>query len=98
MIRRIVHMEFEPEHVPAFLELFEASCQKIRQFPGCLELTLLQDVNLVGRMTTYSLWDSAEALEAYRASELFQSTWKRTKPMSSGKPSAVSYRVVRHLP
>lgn len=98
MIRRIVHMEFQPQHVPAFLELFEASCGKIRAYPGCLELTLLQEVTHGGHMTTYSLWESEEALESYRGSDLFQSTWKRTKVMFSAKPRAVSYRVVRHLP
>lgn len=98
MIRRIVHMEFEPERVPAFLGVFEASCEQIRGFPGCLELTLLQDVSHPGRMTTYSLWESEEALETYRSSDLFKSTWQRTRVMFSGKPTAISYRIVHHLP
>lgn len=97
MIRRIVHMEFEPDSIPAFLDVFEASCDQIRAFPGCRELTLLQDTDSPGRMTTYSLWESEDALEAYRASDLFRSTWKRTKVMFAGKPRAVSFHIVRHL-
>lgn len=98
MIRRIVHMDFDPEQIPAFLELFEESCEHIRAFPGCLELTLLQELMQPGRMTTYSLWESEDALEAYRMSDLFRSTWKRTKVMFAGKPTAASYHIVKHLP
>ena len=52
MIRRIVHMEFDPEHIDAFLAIFEASCEAIRAFPGCRELTLLQQKDVPNRMTT----------------------------------------------
>lgn len=96
MIRRIVHMEFAPEHVEAFLELFHGVSDAIRSVEGCLELTLLQDVGHPGHMTTYSLWEDEAALEAYRDSDLFRSTWARTKVLFSGRPSAASYRIIAH--
>lgn len=96
MIRRIVHMEFAPEHVEAFLELFHETAPSIRSFPGCNELTLLQETERPGFMTTYSLWDDDDALQAYRNSDLFRNTWARTKVLFSGRPSAASYRIVAH--
>ena len=96
MIRRIVHMEFDPEHIDAFLAIFEASCEAIRAFPGCRELTLLQQKDAPNRMTTYSLWDSEDALEDYRQSDLFRSTWTQTKVLFAARPTAASYDIVWH--
>lgn len=96
MIRRLVHMEFAPEHVETFLELFHSVSDAIRSVDGCHELTLLQEVDQPGRMTTYSLWENEAALEAYRNSELFRATWARTKVLFSARPSASSYRIMAH--
>lgn len=98
MIRRLVHMDFAPEHVETFLELFNSVADSIRAVDGCHELTLLQDVDHPGRMTTYSLWEDEAALEAYRDSELFRSTWAKTKVLFSGRPTAASCHIVAHLP
>lgn len=97
MIRRIVHLSFREEAIESFLSIFEESCQAIRTFPGCCELTLLQDAEQPGRFTTCSLWDDEAALEAYRQSDLFRSTWDRTKVLFADRPSAISFRIVRHL-
>lgn len=98
MIRRIVHMTFRPEAVDAFRALFDESCEQIRAFPGCLELTLLQSSEEPSRFSTYSLWEDDESLQAYRQSDLFRRTWARTKVLFNDRPTATSYRIVRHLP
>jgi len=97
MIRRIVHMSFDPDQVEAFLMLFEERCEHIRAFPGCLELTLLQAADEPCRFVTYSLWENEASLETYRASDLFTTTWARTKVLFNDRPKATSYRMVRHL-
>ncbi len=97
MIRRIVHMTFEADAVDTFVAIFERSCEQIRAFPGCRELTLLQDIDQPNRFSTYSLWDDSESLESYRQSDLFRSTWAKTKVLFSDRPGAVSYRIVSHL-
>ncbi|MDA0378120.1 MAG: antibiotic biosynthesis monooxygenase [Bacteroidetes bacterium] len=90
-------MEFAPENVDAFLELFHSVSDAIRAVDGCHELTLLQDLDHPGRMTTYSLWEDEAALDSYRDSDLFRSTWARTKMMFIARPSEASYRIVAHL-
>lgn len=91
MLIRMVHMHFAPDKVDAFLEVFESSSTKIRSFAGCLHLELLQQKDDVCALTTYSRWESAETLEAYRQSELFAKTWKATKVLFDEAPRAVSY-------
>jgi len=90
MIVRIVRMFFEETKVPDFLAIFEESKHLIRHFEGCKHLELLQDANHTDVFCTYSYWESSEHLEQYRKSELFQSTWAKTKVLFRSKPIAFS--------
>ncbi len=97
MIRRIVHMTFQPDKLDLFLGIFESSREAIRSFPGCHELTLLQATDDPCGMVTYSLWDDEAALNAYRQSDLFKATWAKTKVLFADKPRARSYLIRHHL-
>jgi hypothetical protein len=88
---RIVKMTFKPEHVETFRHIFEERKERIASFPGCSSLELLHEDNIY---FTYSKWDDAEALEKYRQSELFQSTWDLVKKLFGDKPEAWSVRKV----
>ena len=90
MLIRTVRMTFAPAHVDAFLELFAASHPKICAQDGCEHLALWRDARYPNVLTTYSHWRDADALDAYRHSELFQNTWARTKPMFAAPPEARS--------
>ena len=90
MITRIVRMEFQPENVDQFLEIFHASKEQIRHFPGVHHLELHRDLNRQNVFYTYSLWEDENALNAYRKSELFGSVWPRTKALFAEKPQAFS--------
>jgi quinol monooxygenase YgiN len=91
----MVNMHFEPEKLSAFKELFENTKAKIRSFPGCLHLELLQDKDDACALSTYSHWESADALESYRHSELFAVTWAATKVLFDKAPKAISYERLR---
>lgn len=88
MINRIVKMQFAPENSEAFRELFFNTKDKIRHFKGCLHLELWESREEPGVFFTFSQWESENDLETYRNSELFQTTWKHTKALFSGKPEA----------
>ena len=90
MVKRIVRMRFRKAKVPEFLELFRENCEAIRASPGCLYLELLQDVKAPNTYFTLSVWQSEDALAAYRASELFITTWKKTKKLFRKKANAWS--------
>jgi quinol monooxygenase YgiN len=90
MLIRIVEMYFREDAVHQFMEVFNESCMHIRSFPGCMNLELLQDLDDSTHIFTYSFWENEEALLAYRNSELFLSTWSKTKILFDKKPNAWS--------
>ena len=94
MIKRIVKLTFQPELVPQFLQVFEQSKASIRAFEGCLEMTLVSDVQQNGVLFTLSVWESEVALNAYRNSDLFKTTWAKTKVLFREKPEAWSVYVI----
>lgn len=84
-------MTFREEEVDTFLnEVFEHSKNRIRAFPGCRHMELLRDLNKPNVLFTLSFWDDEVALEAYRQSELFQTTWTKTKILFAAKAEAWS--------
>lgn len=89
-IIRIVRMTFHADKVNDFLAIFEASKHKIRAFEGCNHLELWQDADNPAIFMTHSHWIHADALENYRQSELFQTTWAKTKTLFAAKPMAFS--------
>ncbi|HRI58627.1 MAG TPA: antibiotic biosynthesis monooxygenase, partial [Saprospiraceae bacterium] len=85
MIKRIVKMIFREESVETFLhDVFEHSKDRIRAFPGCRHMELLRNLQQPNILFTLSYWDDEAALEAYRQSELFQTTWAKTKVLFAG--------------
>ena len=94
MLVRIVRMTFRPDRLDDFLALFRASAPRIRAFPGCRHLALLADERYPNILSTYSLWDDAEALDRYRASDLFRATWAETKPLFAAPPVAHSHHTL----
>ena len=94
MIIRIVKMTFHEEKVPQFLKLFEEVKSKIAGFEGCQNVELLRDIKRANVLFTYSTWDSAEHLEQYRRSPLFESTWNRAKALFAEKSEAWSVEKV----
>ena len=98
MLIRIVRMTFQPEKVADFLTVFEESKEKIRARPGCHRLELLRDLDLPNVFMTYSYWDDAAALNKYRDSELFNTTWAKTKVLFADKPVAYSVERLQELP
>ncbi|HSF54791.1 MAG TPA: antibiotic biosynthesis monooxygenase family protein [Algoriphagus sp.] len=97
MLVRIVRMTFRPEAVEEFLENFEANKDSIRNFPGCKHLELWQDHNSKNIFITYSYWETEEALDQYRDSELFKSVWSFTKALFSEKPIAFSSKKLQEV-
>lgn len=90
MLIRIVRMTFLPEQVESFLRLFHESENKIRQMPGCQLLELWQDADQPHTYCTHSHWESADALNTYRRSELFGEVWPATKRLFATPPLAFS--------
>jgi quinol monooxygenase YgiN len=94
MIKRIVKMTFQADKVDDFVAIFSAKKKRIRSSPGCHHLALLRDINQANIFFTYSYWEDEVALNNYRHSPLFKSTWADTKILFADKPAAWSVEVV----
>ena len=90
MLVRIVRMTFREDALPDFHAIFDRSKAHIRAFPGNQHLELLRDPDNPAVRMTYSLWNDADALEAYRQSDLFRQTWAVTKVLFAERPVAFS--------
>ncbi|MCS6935438.1 MAG: antibiotic biosynthesis monooxygenase [Chitinophagales bacterium] len=90
MLVRIVCMTFREDYVAEFISIFNERKHLIAAFAGCSGVSLLRDTLHPSRFFTISRWSSAEDLENYRNSALFQDTWAMVKPFFSEKPMAWS--------
>lgn len=97
-IHRWVEMHFDPEKITEFIAVFESSKTFIRNQPGCLSLQLVQDPNHATIICTSSIWESEDALNAYRNSSLFETTWAKTKPLFQAKAQARTYSLLDWQP
>lgn len=80
MIVRIVRMQLQAGKAADFTAVFATVNEQIRKSTGCISVELFSDLQDPDTIITLSRWESSEALEAYRASALFISTWKKVKP------------------
>jgi quinol monooxygenase YgiN len=94
MLIRYVRMTFEEEKIEDFLKIFETSRDQIRAMKGCQYLELMRDINQPTVFMTHSHWLSEDDLNNYRDSELFKSTWAKTKILFADKPMAFSVESV----
>lgn len=90
MLIRLVRLPLAPAHVSNFLQLFRQAEERIRQQPGCQHLELWQDADQPHTYCTYSHWDDAAALDAYRRSTLFGEVWPATKRLLAAPVQAFS--------
>lgn len=90
MFVRIVKMSFKPDNIDDFLNNFEDSKSKIRNFKGCSLLELYRDKRNSNIFFTYSYWDTEQDLNNYRNSNLFKTVWAKTKILFNDKPVAWS--------
>jgi quinol monooxygenase YgiN len=90
MLTRVVKMEFNDSYIADFKLLFNDLKTKIIKFEGCINVELLQDEGKPNIFFTISVWQNIQALESYRNSDFFISTWKSVKINFSSKAEAWS--------
>lgn len=90
MITRIVKLQIQKEFIAEFQKTFSENHKNISSFPGCKEVKLVCDMNSPSTHFTISTWDSEQAIENYRNSELFKKIWSTVKPWFLEKAEAWS--------
>ena len=87
-VTRIVKLTFQEEKINEFIAFFDTINTKVSRFEGCYGMKLLQDIHKKNVVFTYSFWESEDALNHYRDSDLFGSVWPTIKPWFGDKPEA----------
>lgn len=90
-------MRFRHERVSEFLELFERVAPQILSTPGCLSLEIWRGIDSEDTFSTVSRWTDAAALDRYRSSPLFQTTWSTIRPWFARPAEAESFEVAGGL-
>ena len=94
MIKRFVKLSFQADKTAEFIQIFEDSKNFIRRMSGCHHVELLRDATNPNVFFTLSLWDTEGALDDYRRSDLFRTTWAKTKVLFADKPEAWSTHIL----
>lgn len=94
MLARLVRMRFQPEKVDDFLALYAAARPVISAQPGCRNVQLVRQSDDPSTFATWSLWQDAAALEAYRTSSFFLEFWPQVKALFRQPAEATSFEVV----
>ena len=92
MITRFVKLIFQENKIDDFIQIWNDSREKIAAFEGCNFVEMHQARVPNNVCFTHSVWDSEDALNAYRHSELFQATWAKTKVLFDDRPEAWSLK------
>lgn len=90
MITRFVKLTFKDDKIEDFINIWNESRDKIAGFDGCNFVEMHQARVPNNVCFTHSIWESEDALNVYRRSELFQKTWAKTKVLFDDKPEAWS--------
>lgn len=88
MITRIVKLTFQEDRIADFLAFFDTINTRVSTFENCYGMRLMQEKSNPHVVFTYSLWQSEDALNVYRDSELFQGVWSTIKPWFGAKAEA----------
>ncbi len=89
-ILRIVRLTFQADKTRDFEQIFKESQPLIEAFEGCMGVELKRDFSKPNVYYTVSRWQCHEDLDKYRASQLFKTTWTKTKALFSEKAAAYS--------
>lgn len=94
MLIRLVRMWFKPDNVDEFLRLYHAAYLTISSQPGCLGVRLVRQTDDPAAFATWSRWESAAALDAYRRSPFFRAFWPQVRTLFRQPAEAVSFEEV----
>lgn len=67
-------IEIKPEHSEQVEQLFQRNAEMMKVCPGFLSMTLLRMRDSPNSRQVYVLWESAEAYDNYKKSDVFRQT------------------------
>jgi quinol monooxygenase YgiN len=94
MLARLVRMYFQPDRVEEFLAFYQQVRPQIARQQGCVSVLLVRQADDPAAFATWSVWESAAALDAYRTSDFFRGFWPQVKTWFRQPAEAISFDLV----
>lgn len=92
--KRLVKLTFKPDKVDDFISIYNKRNPYANQIDGCKHVELWRSHKSENVLFTLSIWENEEALESYRRSDFFRTTWSLTKALFEQKAEAWSLDVL----
>ena len=83
-----VALNIKPENKETLLNFAKYEVAEARKFDGCNTFTVYADTQVDNRYVLYEQWETIEAFEAYKASDLFKKSGEVLFPIIDGKPES----------
>lgn len=90
-----VKVQVKPENKANFIDVMTESIGISRQFDGCLNFDLYEDVTDDNALLLYEEWDTTENFDAYKASDHFTASGKVLFPLMDGSPDSAYFDAER---
>src|SRR4051794_13717322 len=96
MIARMIYARVAPDQVEEARRVWKEHCAPLMiETNGCVSEQLLSSMDDPGELVSLALWESQEAIDAYRSSPEHDEIQKRTRSILSGARASVKeYQVV----
>lgn len=93
MVVRLVALRVQTDRQAELAAVLAESYPRVRAVSGCQGIQILQDVTDSLRYVSWSLWDTVEALEAYRAGPVYAEVWPRIRACLAERAQAQTLEV-----
>lgn len=97
MIKRLVKLTIDTNHVDSFMKLYEIANTQIIKQNGCSYLSINKVAGTVNEYFTFSIWASHQDLDHYKKTELFKTTWKAMKVYFIAPAQAWSLELIEEI-
>lgn len=90
-----VSAQFTPENSSIAINILGTIKEEACSMDNCLNYDVLVDTIEKGKLLIFQKWETAEAFEAYRSSDLFSRMIRELKPLMIAAPETNIYKAER---
>ena len=94
MVVRLVSLRVHPDRQAELADVLATSYPQVRAVAGCRALYILQDNDDPLHYLTWSVWDAAADLDAYRGGPVYAVVWPRIRACLAVRASAQTFEII----
>lgn len=87
-----VKIQVVPQNKATLIKTLQEDIAISRQFAGCVQFNLYQDMADDNNMLLYEEWESSNQFDVYKASDHFKKLSEKLFPLMAGDPDSAYYQ------